>query len=423
MLSRSALTACARALRAPAVRAVGGHSAALRQGLPAAGRQNALLARYFSDFKDEYDEHVAERAAMGVVPAPLDPEQMADLAEELLSPDAGEEEFLVKLLEDRVPPGVDDAAYVKAAFLAAIAKGEKTSPLVSPKRATELLGTMLGGYNISPLVDLLDDEELGPVAANQLRKVLLMFDAFYDVEEKHKAGNKNATAVMESWAAAEWFLEKPPVPDMMTVTVFMVSGETNTDDLSPAPDAWSRPDIPLHGLAMLKMEREGIVPDVPGQVGPINQMEELKKKGFPLAYVGDVVGTGSSRKSATNSVLWFMGDDIPHLPNKRGGGVCIGGKIAPIFFNTMEDSGALPIEMDVTTGVGQMGRVIDINIKDGVVTDHETGEQLTTFELKTPVIKDEVRAGGRIPLIVGKGLTNRCVPISPHTRLRLSLCC
>jgi aconitate hydratase 2/2-methylisocitrate dehydratase len=416
MLSRGALSGAARVIARTQQRAAfalrsgpgAAHSAAgLRSALPAARQSNALLARYFSDFKDEYDEHVEERAEMGVVPAPLDPEQMADLAEELLEPEAGEEEFLVKLLEDRVPPGVDDAAYVKAAFLAAIAKGEKTSPLVSPKHATELLGTMLGGYNISPLVDLLDDEELGPVAADQLKKILLMFDAFYDVEEKHKAGNANATAVMESWANAEWFTAKPEVPDVMTVTVFMVSGETNTDDLSPAPDAWSRPDIPVHGLAMLKIERDGIIPDKPGEIGPIKQMEELQANGFPLAYVGDVVGTGSSRKSATNSVLWFMGDDIPYLPNKRGGGVCIGGKIAPIFFNTMEDSGALPIEMDVTTGVGEMGRVIDLNIAEGTVTDHETGEQLTTFQLKTPVIKDEVRAGGRIPLIVGKGLTNK----------------
>ncbi|MAX32351.1 MAG: bifunctional aconitate hydratase 2/2-methylisocitrate dehydratase [Halomonadaceae bacterium] len=358
-----------------------------------------------SDFKEEYDEHVEERAEMGVVPAPLDADQMSDLSEELLAPEGGEEEFLVDLLENRVPPGVDDAAYVKAAFLTAIAKGDKTSPLVTPLRATELLGTMLGGYNIAPLVDLLDDAELGATAADQLKNILLMFDAFYDVEEKHKAGNANATAVIESWAAAEWFLARPPLPDKMTVTVFMVSGETNTDDLSPAPDAWSRPDIPVHGLAMLKIERDGIVPDKPGEVGPIKQMEELQKKGFPLAYVGDVVGTGSSRKSATNSVLWFMGDDIPYLPNKRGGGVCIGGKIAPIFFNTMEDSGALPVEMDVEKL--EMGDVIDVYPYEGKVCKHGTDEVVSTFELKTQLLLDEVRAGGRIPLIIGRGLTGK----------------
>ena len=412
MLPRAALAGAARALAAAPRRGGGAAAAPLRQGLRSAfpGAARPLLAHvrcFASDFKEEYDEHVDERAEMGVVPAPLDADQMSDLSEELLAPEGGEEEFLVDLLENRVPPGVDDAAYVKAAFLTAIAKGDKTSPLVTPMRATELLGTMLGGYNIAPLVDLLDDAELGATAADQLKNILLMFDAYYDVEEKHKAGNANATAVIESWAAAEWFTSRPPLPDKMTVTVFMVSGETNTDDLSPAPDAWSRPDIPVHGLAMLKIERDGIVPDKPGEIGPIKQMEELQAKGFPLAYVGDVVGTGSSRKSATNSVLWFMGDDIPYLPNKRGGGVCIGGKIAPIFFNTMEDSGALPIEMDVTTGVGEMGRVIDINLDKGTVTDHETGEELTTFELKTPVIPDEVRAGGRIPLIIGKGLTNR----------------
>jgi len=407
MLSRFAIEGVRRA--APSCRVVHrlARAPALQRGrCPKAVAAHAVPARHFSAFKDEYDAHVAERAAMGVVPAPLGPEQMAKLAEMLVKPEAGEEALLIDLLENRVPPGVDDAAHVKAGFLAAVAKGELASPLVTAHRATELLGTMLGGYNIVPLVDLLDDPKLGPVAADQLKRVLLMFDARYDVEEKHKAGNANATSVLVSWANAEWFTERPPVPDVMTVTVFMVSGETNTDDLSPAPDAWSRPDIPVHALAMLKMERAGVNPDEPGMVGPIKQIEELKAKGFPLAYVGDVVGTGSSRKSATNSVLWFMGDDIPHLPNKRGGGVCIGGKIAPIFYNTMEDSGALPIEMDVTTGVGEMGRVIDINIKDGVVTDHYTGEKLTTFGLKTPVLLDEVRAGGRIPLIVGKGLTN-----------------
>jgi len=264
---------------------------------------------------------------------------------------------------------------------------------------------MQGGYNIEALIAQLDNAELAPIAVQALSHTLLMFDAFYDVETKAKAGNSFAQQVLQSWADASWFLEKPPVAEKITMTVFKVTGETNTDDLSPAPDAWSRPDIPLHALAMLKISRDGIVADQEGVVGPIKQIEVLKEKGHQLAYVGDVVGTGSSRKSATNSVLWFMGDDIPFVPNKRAGGVCIGNKIAPIFFNTMEDSGALPIEMDVSAL--NMGDVIDIYPHLGVVKNNVTGELISEFQLKTNIILDEVRAGGRIPLIIGRGLTER----------------
>ncbi|QFI39816.1 bifunctional aconitate hydratase 2/2-methylisocitrate dehydratase [Moritella marina ATCC 15381] len=346
-----------------------------------------------------YRKHVEERAADGVVPKPLDAEQVAALVELVKAPIAGEEEVILDLLTNRVPPGVDEAAYVKAGFLTAIVKGEATSPILSAERATELLGTMQGGYNIETLVELLDVDALAPIAAKGLSHTLLMFDAFYTVEEKAKAGNKFAQQVMQSWADAEWFLTKPEVAEKITVTVFKVPGETNTDDLSPAPDAWSRPDIPLHALAMLKNEREGV------SATPLQAIEELKQKGHPVAYVGDVVGTGSSRKSATNSVLWCMGDDIPFVPNKRGGGVCIGSKIAPIFFNTMEDSGALPLEFDVSSL--STGDVIDIYPYAGVVKANDTGAAITEFKIKTDVILDEVRAGGRIPLIIGRGLTTR----------------
>lgn len=353
----------------------------------------------------EYRQHVEERAAIGIVPKPLNAEQVSGLVELLKAPPAGEEELLLNLITNRVPAGVDEAAYVKAGFLAALTTGESTSPLIDPKRATELLGTMLGGYNIMPLVNLLDNAELAETAADQLSHILLVFDAFHDVKEKADAGNAAATRVIKSWSDAEWFTSRPALAEKLTVKVFEVTGETNTDDLSPAPDAWSRPDIPLHALAMLKMPREGIVPDEPGVRGPIKQIDEMKKDGIPLAYVGDVVGTGSSRKSATNSVLWFMGDDIPYIPNKRGGGVCIGSKIAPIFFNTMEDSGALPIEMDVSNF--NMNDVIDIYPYEGKVTKSGSDEVLSTFELKSNVILDEVQAGGRIPLIIGRGLTLR----------------
>jgi len=354
---------------------------------------------------EDYRKHVAERAALGIVPKPLNADQVAGLIELLKTPPADEGEFLLDLLTNRVPPGVDEAAYVKAGFLAAITTGEVSSPLIDNVKATELLGTMLGGYNIMPLVNLLDHAELAEVAANQLSHTLLVFDAFHDVVEKAEAGNMAAKRVLQSWSDAEWFTKKPALAEKLTVKVFEVNGETNTDDLSPAPDAWSRPDIPLHALAMLKMPREGINPDVPGEKGPIKQIEQMEADGIPLAYVGDVVGTGSSRKSATNSVLWFMGDDIPYVPNKRGGGVCIGGKIAPIFFNTMEDSGALPIEMDVSNL--KMNDVIDIYPYEGKVTKSDSDEVLAEFQLKSQVILDEVQAGGRIPLIIGRGLTLR----------------
>ncbi len=354
---------------------------------------------------EAYRKHVEERAAMGVVPQPLSPEQTAELVELLKNPPAGEEEFILDLITNRVPAGVDQAAYVKAGFLAAITKGEASSPLIDKVRATELLGTMLGGYNIAPLIDALDDEAIAPTATKALSHTLLMFDAFHDVKEKMDAGNPYAKQIIESWAEGEWFTSKPDVPEKITVTVFKVTGETNTDDLSPAPDAWSRPDIPLHALAMLKMPRDGIEPDEPGKIGPIKQMEALKQKGHPLAYVGDVVGTGSSRKSATNSVIWHMGRDIPFIPNKREGGYCLGGKIAPIFFNTMEDAGAMPIECDVTKM--NMGDVIDIYPYEGVIKNADTGEVVSEFSFKTDVLLDEVRAGGRIPLIIGRGLTRR----------------
>ncbi len=344
-----------------------------------------------------YRKHVKERAEQGIVPQPISPEQMTDLVELLKSPPAGEEEFILDLVTNRVPAGVDQAAYVKAGFLSAIAKGEESSPIIDKELATKLLGTMLGGYNIATLVELLDDAELSELAGEQLKHTLLMFDAFHDVVEKSKAGNAVAKGIIQSWADGEWFTSKDKLEEKITLTVFMVPGETNTDDLSPAQDAWSRPDIPLHALAMLKMPKPGL------EGNPLQVIEELKKKGHPVVYAGDVVGTGSSRKSATNSVLWLMGDDIPNIPNKRAGGFCLGNKIAPIFFNTMEDAGALPIELDVSKM--EMGDVIDIFPYEGKV--EKDGEVISEFELKTDVLLDEVRAGGRIPLIIGRGLTTR----------------
>ena len=354
---------------------------------------------------ENYRKHVENRAAQGIVPQPLNEQQTADLVELLKNPPAGEEATLVDLLENRIPPGVDQAAYVKAAFLAAIVKGETTSPLISKLKAIELLGHMQGGYNVEPLIQALDDKELAKAAGDALKKTLLVFDAFNDVTEKAEAGNEAAKEVLQSWANAEWFTSRPEVPKKATYKTFKVTGETNTDDLSPAQDAWSRPDIPLHALAMLKNAREGIVPDQDGVIGPMKQIEEMKKDGIPLAYVGDVVGTGSSRKSATNSVLWLMGEDIKGVPNKRTGGLVLGGKIAPIFFNTMEDAGSLPIEVDVSKL--NMGDVFDIYPHDGKITKHDSDEVIATFELKSPTLLDEVRAGGRIPLIVGRGLTNK----------------
>lgn len=367
---------------------------------------------------EAYRKAAAEREALGIPALPLTAQQTADLVELLKNPPAGEGGFLVDLLANRVPPGVDDASKVKASFLAAVAEGSAQSPLVSPEYATELLGTMLGGYNIHPLIELLDNEKLAPVAAEGLKHTLLMFDAFHDVKEKADQGNPHAKAVLESWADAEWFTSREKVPEKITVTVFKVDGETNTDDLSPAPDAWSRPDIPLHALAMLKNPRDGISPDKPGEIGPIKLLEELKAKGHPVAYVGDVVGTGSSRKSATNSVIWHTGSDIPFVPNKRYGGVCLGGKIAPIFFNTQEDSGALPIEVDVSAL--KMGDVVDILPYEGKIV--KNGETVAEFQLKSQVLLDEVQAGGRINLIIGRGLTAKArealgLPASTEFRL------
>jgi len=359
---------------------------------------------------EAYRHHVAERAALGIPPLPLSAQQTADVIELLKNPPAGEAEFLLDLITHRVPAGVDDAAKVKASYLAAVAFGTEKNALISRERATELLGTMLGGYNVAPLIQLLDDAQVGAIAADALKNTLLVFDAFHDVQEKAKAGNANAQAVLQSWADAEWFTSKPEVPQSLTITVFKVPGETNTDDLSPAPDATTRPDIPMHALAMLKNKRDDapFTPEEDGKRGPIQQILSLKEKGHLVAYVGDVVGTGSSRKSATNSVLWWTGDDIPYIPNKRAGGVCLGGKIAPIFYNTMEDAGALPIELDVSKM--EHGDVVELRPYEGKALKNggkalKNGEVIAEFEVKSEVLFDEVRAGGRIPLIIGRGLT------------------
>lgn len=352
---------------------------------------------------ESYHKKAEQRAKLGIVPNPLIADEVSEVVSLLQNPPIGSEEELVSLLENRIPPGVDEAAKVKAEFLADIAFGKKQSPLVSKQRAVELLGTMQGGYNVSSLIVLLDDKELAPSAAKALAHTLLIFDAFDTVAQKAKDGNIYAQQVVKSWADAEWFTSKPKLAQRITLTVFKVPGETNTDDLSPAPDAWSRPDIPLHAMAMLKNARLGITPDEDGAIGPVSTINSLREKNYPLVYVGDVVGTGSSRKSATNSVLWFMGEDIPFVPNKRCGGFVFGGKIAPIFFNTMEDAGALPVEMDVSKM--NTGDIVDILPYEGKVVNHETGEVLSTFTLKTQVLLDEVRAGGRIPLIIGRGLT------------------
>ncbi|WP_295608762.1 bifunctional aconitate hydratase 2/2-methylisocitrate dehydratase [uncultured Lamprocystis sp.] len=371
---------------------------------------------------EAYRQHAAERAALGIPPLPLSAQQTAELIELIKQPPAGEDAFLLDLLTHRVPPGVDNAAQVKASFLAAVAHGDLTVGLIGKAKATELLGTMVGGYNVLPLIELLDDPEVAAVAAAGLKKTLLMFDFFNDVAEKAKAGNAQAKAVMQSWADAEWFTSRPEVPKSITVTVFKVPGETNTDDLSPAPDAWSRPDIPLHYLAMLKNTRPDAAfkPEEDGKRGPMQFIEDLKKKGHLVAYVGDVVGTGSSRKSATNSVVWATGQDIPFVPNKRFGGVTLGGKIAPIFFNTQEDSGSLPIELDVSKL--EMGDVVDILPYDGKIVPHGGQAVLAEFALKSEVIFDEVRAGGRINLIIGRSLTARArdflgLPASTSFRL------
>ncbi len=352
---------------------------------------------------EAYRKHVEERAALGIPPLALSAQQTADLIELIKNPPAGEEEFLVDLITHRVPAGVDNAAKVKASYLASVAFGEEKTPLISPEKATELLGTMLGGFNIAPLIQLLENEQLGQIAADALKNTLLMFDAFHDVREKAEGGNKFAKEVLQSWADAEWFTNRKSVSESFKITVFKVPGETNTDDLSPAPDATTRPDIPMHALAMLKNKRPDAAfePEEDGKRGPIQFIQDLKEKGNLVAYVGDVVGTGSSRKSATNSVLWFTGEDIPFVPNKRFGGVCLGSKIAPIFYNTMEDAGALPIELDVSQM--EMGDEIELRPYEGKAL--KNGEVIAEFKVKSDVLFDEVQAGGRIPLIIGRGLT------------------
>ena len=353
---------------------------------------------------EAYRAHVSERAELGVPPKPLDPVMTADLVELLKSPPAGEEEFLLDLITNRIPPGVDEAAYVKAGFLSAIVTGEATSPVIDAEAAVTLLGNMHGGYNVATLVGLLDNPALSALAAEQLKTTILVFDAFHDVAAKADAGNADAKGVMQSWADAEWFTTNDAVPESIKAVVFKVTGETNTDDLSPAQDAWSRPDIPLHARAMYKMTRDGLSPEDHGNIGPMKQIEEMRNNDLPVAFVGDVMGTGSSRKSATNSVLWYFGEDMPGVPNKRSGGICIGGNVAPIFFNTMEDAGALVFEAPVDK-LG-FGDIIEIRPYDGKILS-ESGEVLSEFEHKSEVILDEVRADGRINLIIGRGLTQR----------------
>ena len=345
---------------------------------------------------NEYKIHEQERAEQNIPPLPLDPDQTSQLVD-LLKADHEESELLLYLLKERVPAGVDQSAYVKAAFLADITTGETTSPYLSKIEAVKLLGTMLGGYNIQPLIACLKTDDLGEEAANALSKTLLIFDAFNEIFDLSKT-NSYAKTVVDAWAEGKWFTEKSEIPNQIKLTVYKVPGEINTDDLSPATDAWSRPDIPLHALAMFKMPREGLTT-------PLETLETLKEKGNPLVFVGDVVGTGSSRKSATNSVLWHMGDDISCIPNKKEGGFCFGSKIAPIFFNTLEDSGAFPIELDVSNM--EMGQEIILEPHNGKVLDANTNEVISTFELKTDVLLDEVRANGRIPLIIGRQLTDK----------------
>ena len=353
---------------------------------------------------EAYRAHVEERQLQGIPPKPLGPEWTAGLVDLLKNPPKGEEKFLLDLIANRVPPGVDEAAYVKAGFLSAIVNGDVSSPLIDRSAAVTLLGNMHGGYNVATLVSLLDDTELSSQAAKELKSTLLVFDAFHDVAEKADSGNTDAKSVMQSWANAEWFTSNDAVPHSIKVAIFKATGEINTDDLSPAQDAWSRPDIPLHARAMFKMTREGMHPEEHGVVGPMTQIDELKARGLPVAFIGDVVGTGSSRKSATNSVLWFFGDDMPGVPNKRSGGICFGSKVAPIFFNTMEDAGALVFEAPVDNI--NNGDVVEIFPYEGKILN-EAGEVVSEFQHKSEVILDEVQADGRINLIIGRGLTQR----------------
>lgn len=352
---------------------------------------------------DDYNQHLKARAETGIPAKPLTAEQTDAVIHRLINDVSAPHPLLIDLLTHSVPPGVDPAAKLKAAFLFKVALQEYQINGLSPEKATTLLGSMQGGYNVQPLIELLDHPSLAPLAAEQLSSTILIFEKFSQVEAKAKNGNIRAKEVLQSWANAEWFTRRPAMPEKITLKVFKVPGETNTDDLSPAPEAWSRPDIPLHALSMLSNAREGVEPDEPGVRGPLRQLSELKSAGWPLVYVGDVVGTGSSRKSATNSILWHIGNDIPYVPNKRNGGFVFGGKIAPIFFNTLEDSGALPVEMDVSALT--TGMLIDLYPYKGEIRETESQRLVTTFTLKTEVLLDEVRAGGRIPLIIGRSLT------------------
>ena len=366
---------------------------------------NKIPKRHISTFRKNIEECAKERKLKLTVPKILDNQQVNELCDLLIDPPKEENDFLMNQFENRILPGVDNTSRIKASFLESICKKEKESPLISRNKAINILGSMQGGYNVRPLINLLDNEELGKNACEELKNIILIFDYFHDITEKANKGNKFAIELIKSWADAEWFLNKEEVPQKITLTIFKVSGETNTDDLSPAPDAWSRPDIPLHSLSMLKNSREGIIPDKDGEIGPLSKINELKELGNDIVYTGDVVGTGSSRKSATNSILWYFGKDIPNVPNKRTGGYCIGGKIAPIFFNTMEDSGSLPIEMPVDNL--NMGDVIDLYPYKGIVTKHNSNEIISKFKIKSDTIFDSVRAGGRINLIIGKSLTNK----------------
>ena len=356
--------------------------------------KNGHLPRTLITMLNAYSKLAAEREAQGVPALPLTAEQTKDLTQLLENPPTDQKQILLELLSDRIPPGVDEAAYVKATWLSAVAQGNASSPFVTPLEATRLLGTMVGGYNVAALIELLNnsDEELAKCAAQGLSRTLLVYDAFNEVMDL-ATSNRFAKQVVDSWAAAEWFTTRAELAESITVTVFKVDGETNTDDLSPATHATTRPDIPLHALAMLETR------DPNG----LNTIAKLKENGHPVAYVGDVVGTGSSRKSAINSVLWHTGNDIPHVPNKRAGGVILGGKIAPIFFNTAEDSGALPIECDVS----QLNTGDVITIRPHAGTVERDGTVISHFDLKPSTISDEVRAGGRIPLMIGRALTDK----------------
>ena len=341
--------------------------------------------------KKEYLKHCKERKKNNLPPLALDAKQTKSVVDNLIS--GSDDEFYLDLLTHRIPPGVDEAAYVKAGFLTSVAKGDQLCQSISQNHATFLLGTMLGGYSINSLIDLLDNDETAETACKALSQTILIYEAHQSVLEK-SIRNTYAKKIIDSWASAKWFTSKTLLSETIKVVVFRVDGETNTDDLSPATEAWSRPDIPLHAQSMLakKMDK------------PLKKIEKLKKKGLPLAYVGDVVGTGSSRKSAINSVLWHMGKSIDYIPNKNTGGVILGGKIAPIFFNTAEDSGALPIECDVSKL--NMGDEITIHPFKGIITN-SSGETISTFKLAPSTLPNEVRAGGRIPLIIGRGLTDK----------------